>query len=86
MQKGKHTKRQKIYSESLQNGGDSSNELDSKFNLEPINHFKDLQTSWGTMGEPFDKVFIAIFLSRSLIYYSTLSLSSSKFWPQAVIM
>ena len=75
-----------MYSESLQNGGDSSNELDSKFNLEPINHFKDLQTSWGTMGEPFDKVFIAIFLSRSLIYYSTLSLSSSKFWPQAVIM
>ena len=32
-----------MYSESLQEGGDSSNELE--LNLEPINHFKDLQTA-----------------------------------------
>ena len=45
---GKHTKRsidRKKYLESELDGGDSSNELDSKFNLEPINHFKDLQTA-----------------------------------------
>ena len=36
--------RLKKYSKSLPEGGEFSHELDSKFNLDPINHFKDLQT------------------------------------------